>query len=118
MEIKREGVFVSLYYRHQILPAYLECSKNDYLKFKAILESKVSFELCDLSGIPILKIPRQQYFARREGSYDKYRVYLADKNIMRNFYEGSHYILVKSNATIGVLSGILQRRLQGNRYFE
>ena len=32
--------------------------------------------------------------------------------------EGPFYILVKNNATIGVLSEILQKRLTGDRYFE
>ena len=40
-------------------------------------------------------------------------MYLENKSAMKNYYEGDHYILVKNNATIGVLSVILKRRLNG-----
>lgn len=80
---------------------------------RSIVDSKVSLELCDRVGIPLFKISRQQYFTKRDSPQDKYRVYLENKSAMRKYHEGEHYILVKNNATIGVLSVILKRRLNG-----
>lgn len=40
-----------------------------------------------------------------------------DKKLVMNLVNGYSYILVKNNATIGVLSLILDRRLKGERYY-
>ena len=76
-------------------------------KLKAFLNSKLSLELCDLNGMPLMKIGQKAYFTLNKERQDKFRLYLESKSPFRGMQEGPIYILVKNNATIGVLSEIL-----------
>jgi hypothetical protein len=88
---------------------------GDLDKLRFIVNSNVHLELCNLDGVPQVKIDKRCYFVKKDDEYDHWRVYFSDKGLFRfhKIKDGTRFILVKNNATIGVLSKILERRLEG-----